>query len=172
MVDFGILGFFNYKYIEYQTNSELSNEEYDKKIRSVLDKYHNNIELVNKRIFYNLHEQMSMTDVAIWDDESFNKIFNVELLPNNFNLLSHEEKNDLFYLFDKLDENELWDKIQLEKPFWNLSKLKDDIRITCVVINEEFESISIEFNGVCNFFVAIVEMKYNNNFEITNFDPS
>lgn len=119
-----------------------------------------------------MHYHLSSTDYNIWEYDEFKKIIHVNLLPQNFYNLNNNEKRDILYLYGNYNYLELWEKIQQEKPFWNLNNLKNDIAITNVVIHDEDKYISIEFSGICKFFVAYLELNYEDDFNIDVFDPS
>lgn len=66
----------------------------------------------------------------------------------------------------------MWNKLNEIKPFWNINKIKEDVKITNVVISEEFGTIFIEFHGIFSFFTAYIELDYKNNYDVKMFDPS
>ena len=172
MVDFGILGKYQLNYIGYETEEEITEEQVETEKRKIMSDYNKHLDEINKKIFYEIYDQLSNTDYKIWEDEAFEKIINKEKLPNSFNDLSDEQKREILYLNDEYTYLELWEKIQETKSFWNLNNIKDDVVITNVMIDADRRNISIEFNGICNSFVAYIRLSYDNNYEIEEFNPN
>lgn len=94
------------------------------------------------------------------------------MLPNDFYDLSDKQKRDILYFDNNYTYNELWEKIQQTKPFWNLNNIKNDINITNIVIDADYKHISIEFNGVCNMYTAYIELSYDKDYQIKVFNPN
>ena len=171
-IDFGILGNYEFNDIQYRTNEELTEEQIQIKKREILNDYSKHLDEINKKFFYQIHDNLYSTDYNIWEYKEFEVIINKEMLPNNFYDLSDKEKRNILYLSGKYTENELWEKIQQTKPFWNLNNIKDDIKITNIVIDADYNHINIEFNGICEFFVAYTELSYDKDYQIKVFNPS
>ena len=166
--DFGILGEFELNDIQYKTNKKLTEEQKQIEKLKILNGYKENLEEINKKIFSNIIYHLECTDYNIWEYDSFDKIINKEKLPDNFNSLSNEQKRKILYFVDY----EFGDKIQEIKTVWNINNLKDDITITNIVIDANYKHIDIEFNGVCDFFVAYISINYAEDYQIKQFDPS
>lgn len=171
-IDFGILGKYKYNSIQYETEEELTPEEFETKIRNVLNDYNIHIDEINKKIFYEMYKILTETDYEIWKTESFNIIIDKEKLPQNFDILTKQQKNDFLYLYEYNDYNDLWNNLQKDRPFWNLNKIKEDITITNFIINDNYGKITIEFNGFFSLLTAYIKLNYKENYEIDAFDPN
>lgn len=169
-VNLGILG--NYSLEDVVCDSDFdSDKEYFDFIKDVLKKYNDNIELVDRKLLYRMYDELSACGFPIWEESDFNKIIDEDKLPENFSNMSEEEKSNLFYGFE-INEDNIKDALSSNVPFFNIDKLKDDIRVRNVNIKKEYNEISIEFDGVCDFFVAMVVFKYDDNFRIREFHAS
>lgn len=171
-VDFGILNVFEYRNIQYRNQGVFDKEQIELNKRKILANYNKSLNEINKKIFFEMHKQLIMTDYNIWEYDGFEKIINIGLLPNNFYSLTKEEKREIIYLKGSYNYQDFWNIFQQEKPFWKLNNLKEDIRITNVIIDVDYKEICIEFNGVCNFFNAYISIKYEENYNISVFDPN
>lgn len=171
-VDFGILGNYQLHRIEYKTNAKLSKSEIENEKRKIINDYNKNLDEINKKIFYKIYDELKMTDYNLWEHETFEKIINRAMLPKDFDDLDEKQKRDILYFKDNYNYQELWKKINEEKMFWNLDNIKNDVVITNVIIDADYKNICMEFYGICDFFVAYIELNYEKNYTIEQFDPS
>ncbi|MGM9877902.1 MAG: hypothetical protein ACI33S_04550 [Bacilli bacterium] len=171
-IDFGILGRYKYNMINYQTDEEMNIEQRDIQTRKVINEYYLQINEINKKIFYKIYDELRLTDYKIWESASFDIIIDRKKLPYNFDDLNDQQKTDIIYIYDYNDYIDLWNKINEIKPFWDLNKIKEDVKITNVAISEKIGTISIEFNGIFDFFTAYIELDYKKNYDVKKFDPS
>jgi len=175
--DFGILGTYPLANIGFETNNEYSNEEIDNIIKDILNQYKNNIDKINKNIFINIFNNCfyGVTGMDIWNEDYFNDIVNIDMLPSNFNELNDDEKSDI--LFEKeIDESDFEDIENSNLKLFNIEKIKNYNKIYNVVINEEYNSLSIEVYFLCNtandsICLPMINMKYSDNFNIIDLDP-
>lgn len=70
------------------------------------------------------------------------------------------------------NEDNIEEALSNNVPFINIDKLKDDIIIRNVNIHKDYNKISIEFDGICDFFCAMVTFKYDDDFRISEFHAS
>lgn len=171
-IDFGILGNYEFSNIKYITGDKLTQEQIETKKREILKDYNKHLDEIDKKIFHEIYYHLCCTDYNIWDYKEFRILINTEILPENFYDLSDKEKREILYFSDTYTESELWDKIQQTKPFWNLNSIKDDVDITNIIIDADYKHINIEFNGICDFFTAYIELSYDKEYKIKVFDPS
>lgn len=169
-INLGILG--NYPLENVVCDSDFdSDEEYFAYIKEVLKKYNDNIELIDRKLLYRMYNELSDCEFYLWDESDFNKIIDEDKLPENFYNMSDEEKLALFYDYE-INEDNIKEVLSSNVPFFNIDKLKDDIRVHNVNIRKEYNEISIEFDGVCDFFAAMIVFKYDDNFRISEFYAS
>lgn len=172
LVSLGILGDYNIYDIEYETINQITKEQEYNKIKEVMEGFAKNIEKINNGLFYEIYSNLDCVVAPLWEDESFNKIINIEKLPQEFSEISEEEKHKILFDFNsEINKNNIIEITKIEKPFWNIENIKNDLIIKYVKIEEEYNEIIIEFNGILNCFIAYIEID-TNNYEITNFDPS
>lgn len=170
MLDLGVLGQYPIKYVGCECGIE-SDDEYYEFIRKFFETYTENIEKINDSIIYEIYDALTACGYPLWEEEEFRKIISEEELPVGFYNMSDEVKNKIFYGFDYTKEN-LKQKLKENIPFLKIEKLKDDISVTNVVIKLEYKELYIEFFGLCSFFTAMITLKYEDNFEVSEFSPS
>ncbi len=162
-VSFGILGEYNYDYVE--TIPETAN------LDDLVNSLNKNMITFNQQVFHAIHSDLVATAVNIWDDEDFNKFIDVPKLPNDFFELPEDAQREILYCDDTLDYKTLWQEIN-NKSFWNLSNISKTIEITNVIFDTTSKTITIEFNGFCGVYTALIEIEYENNYTVSNFDPA
>ncbi len=167
IINLGILGDYSLEDVVCDSDFD-TDEEYFTFIRDVLKKYNDNIELIDRKLLYRIYNELSACGFPIWEEDNFDKIIDEDKLPKGFNSMSDEEKKKLFYDFEITEDN-IKDAILNNIPFFNIGKLKNDIRVHNVNINEKYNEISIEFDGICDFFSAMVTFKYDDSFRISEF---
>jgi len=175
--NFGILGIFPLDKVNFESSETYSDEQIDKKIMEIVNKYNNDIDTMNRKVFIKIFNSClwGVDRVNIWDDDYFKDIIYVDKLPSNFNELSDNEKLDILF-GEEIDESDFDDIKNSRLKIFNLEKIKDYCKIYNVSIDEENKKISLEVNFLySNNGTAIcypmIEMNYENDFEITNFDP-
>lgn len=174
LVNVGFLGDYLIKWIGYESDNEEDDENTEiinTKIKEVMNMYSENKDRINHKILFEMFKALKDTGADIWNEKSFEKIIDMDLLPENFEQMEEDEKKELFYGFDFSEKN-IIEMLNEKLPFLNIDKFKEDIKIGNIVIEEYSESIFIEFEGFCDFFTAYVEMKYSNNFEIESFSAT
>lgn len=172
LISLGILGEYNIYDINYETTDSITKEQEYKKIKEIITNLKNNINKINNSLFYEIHSNLDCVVANLWEDESFNKIIDVTKLPQEFSNLSNEDKHKTLFDFNEnVTKENIIQITKLEKPFWNIENIKSDLIIKNVKIEEQYNKLIIEFNGILNCFIAYVEID-TNNYEITNFDPS
>lgn len=175
--DFGILGTFPLSNIGFESNNDYSNEEIDNIIKNIINDYKNNIDNINKRLLINIFNNCfyGVDGMYIWNEDYFNDIINIDMLPSNFNELNDDEKSNI--LFGKeIDESDFEDIENSNLKLFNLEKIKEYNKIYNVVIKEKYNVLSIEVYFLCNtagnsICLPMIQMKYSDNFNIINFDP-
>lgn len=167
-IDFGILGSYPINHVNVE-NGNFDNIELEKKfIRKIMNNFSKNINLINDSIAYNIYKSLYETNYLIWNENSFYKIINKDLLPDNFEKLSDNEISEIFYNNMNYSEYNFISNFSKNLPFIEINKFKNDIIITNVCFNKEYTEISIEFNGLCNYFYAMVAIDYKT-FKIKEF---
>lgn len=174
--NFGILGTFPLDKVNFESNEDYSNEQIDNRIMDILNQYNRNIDSINKKIFIKIFNYClwGVDGINIWNEDYFKEIIYVDKLPSNFNDLSDNEKYDILFK-EKIDESDFNDIDNSRLKFFNIEKIKDYCKIYNVFIDEEYKKISLEINFLYNnnntaICYPMIEMNYENNFEITNFD--
>lgn len=169
-VNLGILGYYSLDDVVCDSDFD-TDEGYFSFIKDVLKKYNDNIELIDRKLLFRMYDELFACGFPIWKEDDFDKIIDEDKLPEGFYNMSDEEKEKLFYGFEITEDN-IEDAILNNIPFFNISKLKDDIRVHNVNINKDYNEISIEFDGICDFFTAMVTFKYDDSFRISEFHAS
>lgn len=172
LISLGILGEYNIYDINYETPNNITKEQEYQKIKEVMEGFKNNINQINNSLFYEIHSSLDCVVANLWEDKSFNKIIEIDKLPQEFNELSSEEKHKILFNFsENITKENIIEITNKEKSFWNIDNIKNDLIIKNVKIEEEYNNLIIEFSGILNCFIAYVEID-TNNYKITNFDPS
>lgn len=172
LISLGILGNYDIYEIEYKTNQEITKEQEYQKIKEVINGFTNNIDKINNNLFYEIHSNLDCVVGNLWEEESFSKIIDIDKLPQEYENATDEEKHAILFDFSKeITKDNIIEITNQEKPFWNINNIKNDLRIKNVIIEEEYNKLMIEFDGILNSFIAYLEIDYSNNYEITNFDP-
>ena len=166
----GILGEYPIEDVECDADFD-SDEEYYGFIRDTFAKYSENMERLDDTLLYNMYKALYDCEYTLWEKEEFKKIIDEDKLPDGFWNMSEEEKTKVLYGFE-FDENDAKEKITNHLPFINLLKLKDDLEIHNVTIEQDYGEIYIEFFGICNFFTAMVTVDYENGFEVKAFQAT
>ena len=169
-VNLGILGKYSLEDVVCDSDFD-SDEEYFNFIKEVLNLYNDNIELIDRRLLFRMYDELSACEFPIWNEDGFNKMIDEDKLPENFQNMTDEEKSSLFYDFE-INEDNIEEALSNNVPFINIDKLKDDIIIRNVNIHKDYNKISIEFDGICDFFCAMVTFKYDDDFRISEFHAS
>lgn len=169
-VSLGILGKYSLKDVGCDSDFD-SDEEYFEFVKKILKLYNDNIELTNRRLLFRMYDALSSCRFPLWKENGFKKIIDEDKLPENFQNMTDEEKSKLFYGFE-INEDNIKEALSNNVPFINIDKLKYDIVVQNVNISKKFNEISIEFDGICNFFYAMVTFKYDDNFKISDFHVS
>lgn len=169
-VSLGILGKYPLEDVVCDSDFD-SDDEYFEFVKNILNLYNDNIELVNRKLLFKMYDALSACSFPIWKENEFKKIIDEDKLPENFQNMTDEEKSKLFYGFE-IKEDNIKETLSDNVPFINIDKLKYDIVVRNVNINKNFKEISIEFDGICNFFYAMVTFKYDDNFKISDFHVS
>ena len=169
-VNLGVLGSFPLEDVICDSDFDSDDEFFDF-IKHILQLFNDNIELIDRRLLFRMYDVLSSCRFAFWEKDGFNKIIDDSKLPENFQNMSNEEKSKIFYGFE-INEDNIKEALSSNVPFICIDKLKNDIRVHNVTINKDFSEISIEFEGICDFFNAMVTFKYDDNFRISEFHAS
>ena len=169
-VNFGILGFYSIEDIICDDDFDSDDMYYDF-IKDTLNKYNESLEEINRMLIYKMYYSLSSCGFPMWEEEGFKKVIDEEKLPNGFYDMTEDEKYNTLYGFE-FNKDDIVEKINTNVPFLNIDKFKNDININNVFINKNLSEISIEFEGFCNFFNAMVTFVYSDNFRISEFHVS
>lgn len=171
LISLGLLGEYNIYDINFKSIDNVTKEIEYKKKKDILRNLNDNINKINNNLFYEIHSNLECVVDNLWEDESFGKVIHLNKLPNEFNDATDEDKHKILFDYkEDITKENIIEKTKIEKPFWNIENIKNDLIIKNVIIEEEYNKIIIEFEGILNSFIAYVEINYNN-YEITNFDP-
>lgn len=155
-IDFGILG--KYSFSEIESDS-------DEAIESVIKLLNDNVDLFNSKVLFYMFSNLKDTAYPFWEDNNFYKFLTVKPTWGETQFSSN------IYDVEITPEN-IMDVLNSSFKFIIIEKIKDDILIKNVSINENLNILSIEFEGFCNKFNALIEMDYKNNFEVVSFHAS
>lgn len=170
-IDLGILGKYEIEDVVCEKEFD-SDEEYDAFIKKLFDDYKNNIVHIDNDILFEIYSHLQCCGYPLWEFQgNFKRIVDEEKLPNDFWEITDDEKEEVLYGFE-FNKDNILENIKNNIPFFNVEKLKNDIKITNVNIDGELDNIYIEFEGICNCFYAMIEMNYGNNFKIIDFHAS
>ncbi len=170
-MDIGVLG--KYMLHEFETDEYFETEEgYNRFFKRIMKDYAENIDLINNKIVYQMYMALVSTAYPLWEYDEFYKIIDKDKLPAGFENMSNKEKSDLLYKNFEYDEENIITKLKENVPFLNVDKFKDDINITNITINKKPKDINIEFNGICNFFTAMITLEYDKNYKVREFHVS
>ena len=155
-INFGVLG--KYSFSEIESDS-------DDTIKSVIKLLNENIDVFNSKVLFYMFSNLKDTAYPFWEYNNFYKFLTVKPTWGNTQFSTN------IYDIEITPEN-IMDVLNSKFKFIIMEKIKDDILIKNVNINEDLNMLSIEFEGFCNKFNALIEMDYKNNFEVVSFHAS
>lgn len=155
-INFGVLG--KYSFSEIESDS-------DDTIKSVIKLLNENIAVFNSKVLFYMFSNLKDTAYPFWEYNNFYKFLTVKPTWGNTQFSTN------IYDIEITPEN-IMDVLNSKFKFIIMEKIKDDILIKNVNINEDLNMLSIEFEGFCNKFNALIEMDYKNNFEVVSFHAS
>ncbi len=155
-INFGVLG--KYSFSEIESDS-------DDAIKSVIKLLNENIAVFDSKVLFYMFSNLKDTAYPFWEYNNFYKFLTVKPTWGNTQFSTN------IYNIEITPEN-IMDVLNSNFKFIIMEKIKDDILIKNVNINENLNMLSIEFEGFCNKFNALIEMDYKNNFEVVSFHAS
>lgn len=155
-INFGVLG--KYSFSEIEADS-------DDVIESIIKLLNDNINVFDSKVLFYIFSTLKDTAYHFWEYNNFYKFLTVKPTWGKTQFSTN------IYDIEITPEN-IMDVLNSNFNFIIIEKIKDDILIKNVTIDEKLNILSIEFEGFCNMFNALIEMDYKNNFEVISFHAS